>query len=62
MAKGHRSQIKRERNAQKDTQAVCKAVLRKGIRSESVFCIRCHQRQRCSDRTWYCNLQSQICF
>ena len=57
MAKGHRSQIKREK-CPEGYKTVCKAVLRKSIRSEGLFRIRCHQRQRCSDSTWYCNLQS----
>ena len=35
-----------------------KAVLRQSIRSESMLRIRCHQRQRCEDSAWYCNIQS----
>ena len=58
MAKGHRSQIKREKCLQKDTRPSAKLSY-KIIRSEGLFRIRCHQRQRCSDSTWYCNLQSR---
>ncbi len=51
-------QIKRERNAQKDTRPSAKLSYARCIRSEGLFRIRCHQGQRCSDSTWYCNLQS----
>ena len=37
MAKGHRSQIKRARNAEKDTETFRKAVLRKSFCSESML-------------------------
>ena len=53
MAKGHRSQIKRERNANKDTRPSAKVILRKSVCSESMLRIRCHQRQRCNNSTWY---------
>ncbi len=58
MAKGHRSQIKRERNAQKDTRPSAKLSYARVSVQKACFRIRCHQRQRCTDRTWYCNLQS----
>ena len=39
-----------------------KVILRTCFCSEGLLRIRCHQRQRCTDRTWYCNLQPKICF
>ena len=62
MAKGHRSQVKRERNAQKDTRPSATLSYARVSVQKACFCIRCHQRQRFTDRTWYCNLQSQIRF
>ena len=44
MAKGHRSQIKRERNANKDTRPSAKLILRKSVCNESLFCTGCDQR------------------
>ena len=53
MAKGHRSQIKRERNEnQKDTRPSAK-FLCKNFRTEGLLRVRCHQRQRCRDSNWY---------
>ena len=43
MAKGHRSQIKRDRNEQKDTRPSAKI---------SYARVGCHQRQGCKDCTW----------
>ena len=53
MAKGHRSQIKRERNAQKDTQTMLQQLsyARCSV-TEGMFRIRCHQRQRRGDSIW----------
>ena len=56
MAKGHRSQIKRERNAVKRYQTFCKVILCKNICSESMLRIRCHPWQRRTDSTWYFNV------
>ena len=46
MAKGHRSQIKRERNANKDTRPSAKLSYARMSCSESMFCIRCDPWQR----------------
>ena len=59
MAKGHRTQIKRERNAQKDTRPSAKLSYARVSVQKACFVL---DAIRGKDGTWYCNLQSQICF
>ena len=47
MAKGHRSQIKRARNENKDTRPSAKLSSRKNVRTESMLCTGCNPRQGC---------------
>ena len=51
MAKGHRSQIKRERNAVKGYQTISKVILCKSVCSESMLRIRRNSWKGCSDST-----------
>ena len=44
MAKGHRSQIKRERNANKDTRPSAKLSYARVSVQKAMLRIRCHQR------------------
>ncbi len=45
MAKGHRSQIKRDRNSEtKGHKTICKAFLCKNFSAEGMFRFRCHKR------------------
>ena len=54
MAKGHRSQIKRERNEnQKDTRPSAKLSYARISVQKACLRVRCHQRQRCRDSNWY---------
>ena len=46
MAKGHRSQIKRERNEVERYQTIRKVILCKSVCSESMLRIRCHSVER----------------
>ena len=61
MAKGHRSQIKRERNEQKDTRPSAKISYARVSVQKACFVLGCHQRQGCTDSTWYFSIQSKIC-
>ena len=61
MAKGHRSQIKRERNAQKDTRPSAKLSYAR-ICTESRLRTRRDPRQGPGDRSWYPDLQPALCF
>ena len=56
MAKGHRSQIKRERNAQKDTRPSAKLSYARVSVQKACFVLDAIRG------TWYCNLQPKICF
>ena len=55
-------QVKRERNAQKDNRPSATLSYTRVSVQKACFCIKCHQRQRFTDRNWYCDIQSQICF
>ncbi len=62
MAKGHRSQIKRERNAQKDTRPSAKISYARVSVQKACFVLDAIKRQGCTDSTWYFSIQSKICF
>ena len=59
MAKGHRSQIKRERNAQKDTRPSAKLSYARVSVQKACFVLDAIRGKDVTDCTWYCNLQSQ---
>ena len=61
MAKGHRSQIKRERNANKDTRPSAKLSYARMSAQKAGFVLDAIRGKDVTDRTWYCNLQSEIC-
>ncbi len=61
MAKDIEVPDKERKKCEEGYQTVCKIILCKGVRSESMFCIRCHQRKGCADCTRYSGVQSEIC-
>ena len=61
MAKGHRSQIKRARNEQKDTRpSATLSYARVSVQKACFVLDAIRGKGRCNC-TWYCNLQSEIC-
>ena len=56
MAKGHRSQIKRERNAQKDTRPSAKLSYARVSVQKACFVLMLLEAKMFGDSTWYCNL------
>ena len=62
MAKGHRSQIKRERNANKDTRPSAKLSYARVSVQKACFVLDAIRGKDVTDSTWYFNLQSKICF
>ena len=62
MAKGHRSQIKRERNAQKDTRPSAKLSYARMSVQKACFVLDANPWQRCKNSFSYRNVQSKICF
>ncbi len=62
MAKGHRSQIKRERNANKDTRPSAKLSYARVSVQKACFVFDAIRGKDVTDSTWYFNIQSKICF
>ena len=62
MAKGHRTQIKRERNANKDTRPSAKLSYARVSVQKACFVLDAIRGKDVTDSAWYFNLQPKICF
>ena len=62
MAKGHRSQIKRERNVRKDTRPSAKLSYARMSVQKACFVLDAIRGKDVADSTCNCNLQSEIRF
>ena len=62
MAKGHRSQIKRARNANKDTRPSAKLSYARMSVQKACYVLDVIRGKDVQDCTWYLNIQSKIRF
>ncbi len=62
MAKGHRSQIKRERNANKDTRPSAKLSYARVSVQKACFVLDAIRGKDVDNSAWYFNIQSKIRF